>query len=855
MEHRVNLTSLWRITLVILPILALIGVGIQVSTIYSKAAAEGCLVPGTLDPTFNGTGFVTTPGNGFFTALQTDGKIVAVGYTGFNLRRYNSDGSVDTSFNISSSSATPQMTVNAVGLQHDGKIVLAGSTTSGTIRNIAVARFNSSGLLDTSFNGTGRVTTSINNQEYANGISIQSDGKILVAGGVSNAGASDFAVVRYNANGTLDMSFDGDGISTIPLAGTSEGASDIAVQTDGKIVLAGTRNLSAFIVARLMATGSLDTSFGGSGIATTSFDPIGPSMANAIALQNDGKIVVAGYGHRPNSAFGDFALVRWNTDGSLDTSFDDDGKVTTNVGPDLDRATALAIQQDGKIVAAGYHAAANQNTAVVRYNSDGRLDTSFANSGIFNSIFVLGDDAAWSVDIQPDGNIVIGGYANTGNPPFPSNFMIARLIGRPCEATPTPTPTPSPSATPTPTPVPTPFEIFSIQATGRGNESQSASIKVGRSFVNFQTLPMTTSTVRVSAEAGFGNPVRGSTCSAGVDYVFEPQTLTFGPGVTQQTVTVALCGDVSADTDELLLRLSNPSAGATISSANGAISLSVVTINDTANQFKNPSSISILNGSPGGLYPSPIVVSGATNNTFRIRVTLYDLYTTLPDNLDVLLVGPNGAKYALVGDIGGTTAITESGAVTLTFADYPNAVLPDAGRLFTGIFKPTTCETPVTNFPAPAPVGPYVEPGCVVARTNAQSLYGNFAGVTANGTWNLYVRDDGGVARPDEQDFLRGEVKGGWGIELLPSTSSGIDISGRVLAPDGRGLRNATVTITDGQGNRRTATTGSFGYYKFFDVEAGSSVVMEVRSNRYRFASRLVQVVDTLSDVDFAGID
>jgi hypothetical protein len=236
-------------------------------------------------------------------------------------------------------------------------------------------------------------------------------------------------------------------------------------------------------------------------------------------------------------------------------------------------------------------------------------------------------------------------------------------------------------------------------------------------------------------------------------------------------------------------------------------------------------------------------------------VTLYDFYSTKPDNLDVLLVGPNGAKYALVGDVGGPVAITEGGAVTLTLADYPNAVLPDSGPLATGIFKPTTCETPVTSFPAPAPAGPYVEPGCVVARTNAQTLFGNFGGSTANGTWNLYIRDDNGVARPDAPEVVNGEVKGGWGIELLPSTATGIDISGRVLAPDGRGLRNATVTITDGQGNRRTATTGSFGYYRFFDVDAGSSVVMEVRSNRYRFASRLVQVVDTITDLDFAAIE
>ena len=249
----------------------------------------------------------------------------------------------------------------------------------------------------------------------------------------------------------------------------------------------------------------------------------------------------------------------------------------------------------------------------------------------------------------------------------------------------------------------------------------------------------------------------------------------------------------------------------------------------------------------------PKVVSGAPNNAFRIRVTLYDVYTTLPDNLDVLLVGPNGAKYALVGDVGGPNEITPNGKVTLTLADYPNAVLPDAGPLTTGIFKPTTCETPVTNFPAPAPAGPYVEPGCVVARTNAQTLFGNFGGSTANGTWNLYVRDDGGVARPDAPEFLRGEIQGGWGIELLPSTAAGVEISGRVLTPDGRGLRNATVTIIDSMGNRRTATTGSFGYYHFYDVESGSSMVMGVTSNRFRFTSRVVQVFDSVDDVNFIG--
>jgi hypothetical protein len=430
----------------------------------------------------------------------------------------------------------------------------------------------------------------------------------------------------------------------------------------------------------------------------------------------------------------------------------------------------------------------------------------------------------------------------------------------PVGVTPSPTLAPSPTQTPTPSPSPTqnPLPVAEVGFRGTGftdDESQTLVVTVFRQAITFPNPPTITSTVNVSRSIDgtvIGNPVGGTSCSPGVDYVFQPLTLTFAPGVTEQSFNIPLCGDVSAENFETFpLRLSGPSAGTRL----GPVNVTFIDINDTANQFKNPAPISIVNGSPASLYPSPIVVSGATTNTFRIRVTLYDLYTTAPDNLDVLLVGPNGAKYVLVGDVGGPTAITEAGAVTLTLADYPNAVLPDNGPLRTGIFKPTTCETPVTNFPAPAPVGPYVEPGCTIARSNAQTLYGNFAGTTANGTWNLYVRDDGGLARPDETDVVRGEVKGGWGIELVPSTASGIDISGRVLTPDGRGLRNATVTITDLNGNRRTATTGSFGHYRFFDVSAGSNVVMEVRSNRYRFTPRLVQVLDTITDLDFSGVE
>ena len=315
-----------------------------------------------------------------------------------------------------------------------------------------------------------------------------------------------------------------------------------------------------------------------------------------------------------------------------------------------------------------------------------------------------------------------------------------------------------------------------------------------------------------------------------------------------QTVTVPLCGDVSADIGETFsVTLTDPGATTGI----GTVGKALVTIRDTATQFCNTAPISIVGGATA---PSTITVTGAPSNLFRMRVTLYDFYHTTPDHVDILLVGPNGAKYVLMGDVGGPAPITENGAVTLTFADFAAATLPDAGPLATGQFKPTTCETPVTNF-AGAPAGPYVEPGCTVARPNAQTLYGAFSGATANGVWSLYVRDDAGVARPLSPEVVNGEIRGGWCLELLPSTAAGVEVSGRVLTPDGRGLRNATVTITDSKGVTRTAVTGSFGNYRFEDVEVGSSFVMGVKSNRYRYTQRLVQVSDTLTDVDFVAQD
>jgi uncharacterized delta-60 repeat protein len=241
------------------------------------------------------------------------------------------------------------------------------------------------GDLDTSFDTDGKVTTTIGPlTTVTSSTAIQSDGKIVVAGYSQNdAGAFDFVVVRYNADGSPDTSFNGDGIVTTDIGGPIEEGRSIVIQSDGKIVVAGSSVIGGtfdFAVARYNADGSPDTSFNGDGIVTTG---IGGSdlFAASIAIQSDGKFVVAGYSQIGDTF--DFVVVRYNADGSPDTSFNGDGIVTTNIGGQLDFANTAAIQSDGKIVVAGYSVIGGTfDFVVVRYNADGSPDTSFNGDGI-----------------------------------------------------------------------------------------------------------------------------------------------------------------------------------------------------------------------------------------------------------------------------------------------------------------------------------------------------------------------------------------------------------------------------------------------------------------------------------------
>ena len=286
---------------------------------------------------------------------------------------------------------------NAVAVQSDGKLIVAGTlVVAGTSDNVtgtsgndfAVVRYNSDGSLDTTFDTDGITTTNIgvtlggnyhdfDTHDIGMAATLQSDGKIIVAG----TGSNYFAAVRYNSDGSLDTTFGTDGIATTDIrVGLEELGVDL--QSDGKIIVAGTSDLGGdtdFVVVRLNSDGSLDTTFDTDGIATTDIGTDSDDSGRAVAVQSDGKLVVAGTSDR------DFAVVRYNSDGSLDATFDTDGITTTDVAGEtfnfdnFELVGAVAIQSDGKIVVAGL---AGFSFAVVRYNSDGSLDTTFDTDGI-----------------------------------------------------------------------------------------------------------------------------------------------------------------------------------------------------------------------------------------------------------------------------------------------------------------------------------------------------------------------------------------------------------------------------------------------------------------------------------------
>jgi uncharacterized delta-60 repeat protein len=308
---------------------------------------------------------------------------------------------------------------SAVVRQPDGKIVAVGANDSSALPPgfaFALARYDPNGSLDPSFSGNGKQTTDFAGRGGGyGGVALQPDGKIVAVGRV---GVGGFALARYNPNGSLDPSFSGDGKRTTSFCAEGcGGASGVAIQADGKIVVVGSRAAHGmgdvdFALARYNPNGSLDPSFSGDGKQTTGFG--GLDFASAVALQAHGKIVAVG------SRDHVFALARYNPNGSLDPTFSGDGKRTTDFGASMYGANGVASQANGKIVAVGD--ATDGNFALARYTPNGSLDPSFSGDGKQTTGFGGSASAtgANAVAIRTDGKIVAIG--ETGH----RDFALAR---------------------------------------------------------------------------------------------------------------------------------------------------------------------------------------------------------------------------------------------------------------------------------------------------------------------------------------------------------------------------------------------------------------------------------------------
>ncbi|MFL6281550.1 MAG: hypothetical protein ACJ74Q_00115, partial [Pyrinomonadaceae bacterium] len=390
-----------------------------------------------------------TDDGGYALALQPDGRIVVGGYAvdlangdkEFALVRYNYNGTLDTTFGGGTGKVVTDFNgtsdrIWGVTIQSDGKIVAVGETVSlvfpGT-NDIAVARYNTNGTLDTTFGGTGKVTTDhgggASNAAYAVAMS---GTNIIVAGYEAVSGNNDFMVARYTTAGVLDATFGTLGVTTTGFSGFNDVARAVALDSTGRIVLGGYANNGSdddFAVARYTTAGVLDAGFvaGAGKAAVNIFSPASADQAFALAIGGNDAIILAGSAFNPSTGNKDFALVRYSAAGALGAT------VTTDFGNSPDVAQALTVIGSGvnaKVVAAGFsrNSTSSDDFALARYNSDGTLDTTFDGDGKLTMRINNADERAYGVAQEFDGKLVAAGFSTVvPSNPVQHNFALARF--------------------------------------------------------------------------------------------------------------------------------------------------------------------------------------------------------------------------------------------------------------------------------------------------------------------------------------------------------------------------------------------------------------------------------------------
>lgn len=413
----------------------------------SMVGGVALAAPGDIDPSFSGDGRVTTDFGGSDlardVAIQPGGKVIAVGEGPrrgvIAMARYFPSGLLDPTFGVGGKVRSPFGPAQATGaegvaLQADGKIVVAGRCCGG---DMAVARFTANGAPDPSFAGDGVKEVSFGSEDWYQGegraVAIAPGGKIVVVGSSLYESGSNFGAARLNPNGQLDRTFAGDGTAeenAFPNAlRPFSRAEDVAIQPDGRIVLAGTAAETGsddrIALVRFLSDGKPDRSFSDDGLVRTGFGRGGEAQAYGVDLQRDGRIVVAG-SVAPEEPYYRPAVVRYLRNGNLDRTFAGDGLQATKFGGRGGSFQDVAVA-DGRIVAAGSAVAGPGRMAIARYRISGRLDRGFSGDGRKTIGFgSTGPDRAYGVALYGNGRVVAAG---ADRKPGGSDFAVARLKG------------------------------------------------------------------------------------------------------------------------------------------------------------------------------------------------------------------------------------------------------------------------------------------------------------------------------------------------------------------------------------------------------------------------------------------
>jgi len=592
------------------------------------------LSAGGFDGTF-GTGgkVVTVPINDSSNqaqavARQEDGKLLVAGYTsgGLGIVRYNVDGSIDSDFGTNGQVITTDLT-NAVAITvlDNDSILVAGNGSSNN-SDFGVMRLTSDGTIDTTFGvlGSNKVDFGVATFDSVHAMVVQGDGTIVLAGESGN----DIGLARFDANGNVDNTFSGDGKLLIDRAGTVDIANAVVQQSTGEIVVAGETFNTVdrdFLLARVSATGVLDTTFGTNGFSILDFDPVEISndAAYALTVLDDDTLLAAG--HASVSDAIDFAVAKYQANGQPDTSFDTDGRLTTDFPQDVndpssDVAHAIAIQDDGSILVAGSTQLVGEtNAAVARYSSTGALDAGFGD-GTGRLIYGFGTNTRTRVNsvlLQPDGKLVLagttgstfamvdGGDADLGPANGAGSFAVARLT----------------LATP---------------ALSIGNVTQVEG-NTGTTTFSFPVTLSVPSALDVTVDYSTAN----QTAVAGTDYTSVSGTLTIAAGAVSGTISVTVAGDVTQEAaDTFVVNLTNITQ-AVLSDAQG---VGTITNDDAA------PTITI---TPTTTTETP---TGTTQATFTV---------TLSNPTDL---GPVTVDYTTTGGTATPGVDFQSGSGTVTFA-------------------------------------------------------------------------------------------------------------------------------------------------------------------------------------------